>query len=550
MKSKITKMCVVFMSVILAFTLNAKASLAGSINSAEQQAINAATSPFEYNQKKYVVNSSYVAQATAKLSADNVDLTEGEAQSYIQQFNSSHQELVEEGYCDELPSGDTDNSKDNKSKGDKSNDNKSDDKTDEKKHTTNESNKNKKFLKLFLGDEKDKIVEKTAEPSTENDAKYSEETAQPSTENDAKYSEKTAQPSSTEPANVWTDEEEEIGITDTIESKDMDYTYDNSIKIKYNGSEYNSGYAFLHEVTHKNDIYILWVVFLLVGIIAVLLQFLYIFKIKKKGDKNRKIRMSISIFSGIAICGITIVVIASLVLRFGYLSKSNIDRELMESDYFSGVAQTAKQMGQQELKVAGYDENIAGEVFTLSNVYITEKQYIEKIVANGKAEISTDKISNLLKEKITTGSKEKNQETIEKLENVYKLALSFKFGDGIYKFINEFKNKFVAIVATSVALLIIMFYVLFKMYSYKHKSVRVFSYAITIGSLMAFVVGFIAKLKYNADSIEVSPIYYKNFIASYVGWNINICIYISAIGVLLGIVLFFVKNYLHKIYVE
>ena len=106
MKTLIQKICIVMVVIAGTFAFGTTgASAAGGLNAAEQRAIAAAQQPFEYNGKTYVVNSSYISQATAKLSADNVDMSDAEANQYIAQFGGSHQELVEEGYCNEVSSG-------------------------------------------------------------------------------------------------------------------------------------------------------------------------------------------------------------------------------------------------------------------------------------------------------------------------------------------------------------------------------------------------------------------------------------------------------------
>ena len=88
MKTLIQKICVFMVVIAGTFAFGvASVSAAGSLNAAEQRAIAAAQQPFEYNGKTYVVNSSYISQATAKMSADNVDMSDSDANQYIAQFN-------------------------------------------------------------------------------------------------------------------------------------------------------------------------------------------------------------------------------------------------------------------------------------------------------------------------------------------------------------------------------------------------------------------------------------------------------------------------------
>lgn len=115
-----------------------------------------------------------------------------------------------------------------------------------------------------------------------------------------------------------------------------------------------------------------------------------------------------SIFGAVIAC-ITILMIASLVVRCGFLNTSTVDRELMESDYFSGNCTDCKRDGKKDLKAAGYDESLAEDIFKLSNIYITQKQCIKDVLKKGvnKQDFSNQKINELLKEKITNGSEKK-----------------------------------------------------------------------------------------------------------------------------------------------
>ena len=536
MKTIIKKISIIAVVFAVVFSLdNTKVSAAGGLNAAEQRAIAAAKQPFEYNGKTYVVNNAYISQATAKMSADGVDMSDAEATQYIAQFNGSHQELIEEGYCNEVSSGGKSNKSDKKDSDDKKSDKKkdkkkkSDDKDKEEQHSSKTSSLNRVFLRELFGKGK-KEVETTPAPVSEQQS--------------SDGSQKTE--------NVWADEEENLNTVSTITTDDVDYTYANKVNISYKDKQYDSEYNFLKDILHINIVKIIWFVVLGAAVIALGLQIAYIYNIKKKGQKNRKYRRAIAVYSGVVIGCMAVLLIMSLVLKCGFLSKSVVDRELMESDYFSGAVQTVKEMGKKDLKSAGYDESIADDVFKLSNIYITQKQYIKNLLKDGskKAEISNEKISDLLKEKITKKSKKKNKKLIKELEEDYKSAFSFKYGDAVYKCNKEFSMIFVGIVVSMVIIFIAMFYLLLQMYEYKHKAVRVYAFAVTIASIPVIIAGAVLRIIDIASKVTVSPVYYQDFITKYLVWNINICIYMGLISLLIGIILFFVKNYLHRLHVE
>lgn len=119
----------------------------------------------------------------------------------------------------------------------------------------------------------------------------------------------------------------------------------------------------------------------------------------------------------------------ALGLYFGAYNNNSIQRQLMESDYFLGVTQMIRETAQGQLEEAGYDGKIASEVYTLSSVYIEEKQYISKVLAGeNDAAVSTDGIENALKTEVTGKSDESNQQMIETLKDTYENMLQFKLG--------------------------------------------------------------------------------------------------------------------------
>lgn len=121
-------------------------AFAGNINSAEQKIINAISGTYEYNGAYYKVTDAYIEKVKNYLNRDDIDMTESEAQSYINQFNSNISAGISGGYMESVDnSGDTDsssegndndNSSDNESGNSKEkpsgnkNDANSDDKTD------------------------------------------------------------------------------------------------------------------------------------------------------------------------------------------------------------------------------------------------------------------------------------------------------------------------------------------------------------------------------------------------------------------------------------
>jgi len=86
----LTMMCAVFFCSMTV--------LAGDINSAEQSIVSTVCGTYEYMGSYYKVKDEYISQVISYLSRDNVNLTEGQASSYISQFYSNIGAGVSGGY--------------------------------------------------------------------------------------------------------------------------------------------------------------------------------------------------------------------------------------------------------------------------------------------------------------------------------------------------------------------------------------------------------------------------------------------------------------------
>lgn len=73
-------------------------AFAGDINSAEQKIIDAINQTYEYNGAYYKITDEYIAKVIEYLSRDDVNLSNGEANSYIRQFNENIAVGIESGY--------------------------------------------------------------------------------------------------------------------------------------------------------------------------------------------------------------------------------------------------------------------------------------------------------------------------------------------------------------------------------------------------------------------------------------------------------------------
>lgn len=75
-------------------------ALAGNINEAEQKIVTAISSVYIYNGAYYKVKDSYIEKVTNYLNRDDIDMTESEVESYLDQFYANISFGISSGYME------------------------------------------------------------------------------------------------------------------------------------------------------------------------------------------------------------------------------------------------------------------------------------------------------------------------------------------------------------------------------------------------------------------------------------------------------------------
>lgn len=530
---------------------------AGSINSAEQKVIAAVSGTFTYQGKTYAVKSQYIAEGKSKLAEDGIDLSDDDANAYIIQFRNSYAELIEGGYCEEVGGMSGEQTSERKDKDDQKEnidpvklvegqDNKSFD-TDSQKasvddrnggsgHSPAEKAKNELFIKTVLGE-------------TDSDSESDFGTA-------------TQVPSENAADAEWL-EEEDLGTAMDFDDADLAAAKEQTLLISESGNRYQihaqkgkgqeqrKENNILDQILHLNQWKILSCVVLGLTFCSIAAISCYIWKVRKKHHKKRKLRLGLAVAAGVSIAGCTFLLMFVMGLYFGIYNKEAIHRQLMESDYYSGITQMTRRLAGERLQKAGCDEKIAVEVFSLSHVYIEEKQYIDAILSGKKkCEISVEVIENALTEQIPDSLGENKTVLIREITDLYQNTLQFEMGKMIRENRQEFLPWCYAVAGISSLLLLILFILIYVMYGYLHKSVRVGAAGIFVSSLLLAGISLVMRLRHYAGRFHAEPVYYQQFVQKYVNWSVNVMFYVGCIGLLSAVALTVWKKYLHMMYVE
>lgn len=527
--------CRLFLGAAVSLFVSVAASAAG-INSAEQRLLDTVSQPFSYNGKTYAVTDGSIASARARLSQEGTDLTDGLVNDCISQFGNSHAELVEGGYCRELePPADKEDTQTTTPAP-----------TSEPEHSKSERRQNKAFLKRILGEPSDdgEVPEDGKTSAKENKGKEqtTEEKSEPAS---------TAVPSPTpeKAEDVW-DVEGGTSAAMDFDSRDVKSAVKGQMTVDKGSKKYTLGTKrgksslerYMKRFLSLGKI--LYAVLLAVTGLAVLLLVNCIFS--NKGRHGRKRRGGVpAVLAGICIAGWSLFLLLGFSLYFGVFHQGVAARQLMESDYFSGVAQMAREQAAKRLQDNGYDTGISEEAFALSNIYIDEKQYTDDVLSGKKnAKLSVDKVHKVLSGRL---DKKKDALLIRLIEEDYKNISKFEIGTGIRACRDSCRGMFYLAVFSGVAACILLFLLIGRMYRNFYKAAGIGAAGLFPAS--AVILAAAAAMRYMADGwkIQVKPVYYQVFLKNYISQSIQVVFYFGCIGIVCAVCLIIWRHYLRKV---
>lgn len=272
----------------------------------------------------------------------------------------------------------------------------------------------------------------------------------------------------------------------------------------------------------------------------------YIFAYKGRRDRKRGRHHILAVLTGICTGVWSLLILLALGLNFGAFNKGAMHRQLMESDYFSGVTQMAREQAAGWLQDNSYDSSIADEVFNLSNVYIEEKQYIDAVLSGEKnAEVSVNKIHEKLTEKL---DEDKDETLISLIEEEYKSISDFELGSIVRRSKDSYTVFFYLTVIAGIAIILILFGAMYYVYGYVHKAVGVTASGLLPASLLVVVIALIAKYAVSKQELKIKPVYYQEFLQNYLSWDIQVVLYLGCIGTVCAFGLLLWRYHMHKLY--
>ncbi len=528
-----------FISVIICFTVFAFASVnvvAGDINSYERSVITAATATFEYEDEEYKAKDSYVKQLTNYLKADDIDLTTEQAEKAVNKINSSVEQGIKEGYLYKVE-------KDTKDK------------------TTEAS------------DEEEEEVEEDVEPEDEEDegiweAPDEDEASTPSTGKNKKKEDAYTLPfdtteEDTQAEIVQPSEDKAIGAL-KYDPEDRTITYtapSTGESFKLPSIEYPGE-------TEKYSRMILAIVIIMSAIILISLAVLILTKCfpfqkkKRKRQKNKyyfdhKMRKRIRKVIGWIFTVVLTVHLFSLLLIIGV--RTSVFRNGFVIDHLTSSGYYRYVYNQMTTDMREYLEGLPEDDIEAivdqvgyDRFLNAAKSQVNQSLKGEKTTYDLTDFKNRLKE--TVKDINMSEDSREKVVNVMASYMEQYSADvvgssiyGIRLSIRDILNASLVIMIVNVIVAIV---ILIMMDRYRHRGVRFTSRAVLSASLILIAFGLWMIMIKPYSKLYMEPEYLFLFIVDYLKRGLIVTMSVGMIGVLCGIGLHFLVDFVRKIQID
>ena len=280
---------------------------------------------------------------------------------------------------------------------------------------------------------------------------------------------------------------------------------------------------------------------------------------KKIKHKNRqRLRNGLSLTLAFVL---SMLMLCISVLFGAYVSVFNEDvilTQLNKSGYYQKVRDTIEDNLVSDLLPTGLPwEKILTNVVTLERVYIDAKQNIEAALHEKTSTLKEAEIEATIQhnmdvyirdnkversEEVNKGSKELSAT----LTKEYIRLLQFPFVNYFIKYKGIYEKLMILTVPILLILMAVIVITLLKMQFFKHRALRYIAYSCTATAIMLLLIPTYLLSSSIYRNIHIAPLYFYNFIVSYLRWDIIIFLYIGVFwmaavsGLLIGI--FYMKK--------
>lgn len=277
-------------------------------------------------------------------------------------------------------------------------------------------------------------------------------------------------------------------------------------------------------------------------------------------DKSKIPKITCFIF-GFLLTVLFAVLTLSVVGYIGISSKRNIAESINESKYYNSVYELIKENTEELAKQAGLPKKVLTDVITQDRVYIGGFKYINDTLKGEKAEINTINMRELLRKNVNDYILNQTDAAISvtdvslntvinEIEQEYKNRMELKLIQSLYYLKIKYRSIIMILIPILLALIGFISYLLIKIQVQQHRGVRLITYSLIASSILMEIIGLVLCFIRPLGGLEVSPVYYRDFIEVWLQKGIKIFLSMGEVGLTISLALILCTGYLKSKVIE
>lgn len=281
-------------------------------------------------------------------------------------------------------------------------------------------------------------------------------------------------------------------------------------------------------------------------------------KSKHTSKTNKKrVRTVVSFMLSFLIAMDLLIMFSAVGLYLGLFSTNALFGALDKSGYYDKVYDTFMDKSNEILKTSSLPEDIIANIVTEQQMSMDTKKSIEKEFKGSIYELDTTQMEQSIKDNINRyieqtqiqGVTEEGMKALTtSIVTQYKQLVSFPFTSYYLKYQAIYHKLFYFVFGFTLFAAIVMTAILVAIQRWKHRGLRYAVHGIMGAAIMITVLPAALLISNVFSKLQISPVYFKDFIISFLQWNLSIFLYMGlALVILYAIMLFVIQGMRSKL---
>ena len=264
--------------------------------------------------------------------------------------------------------------------------------------------------------------------------------------------------------------------------------------------------------------------------------------------RKKRIRNAVSVVLSFVLSIFFAILMCAVALQFGFLDRDMILAKINESNYYNEVYAELTDNIHTILKSKGLPETLLEDCISNKRVYINGKQYIDNGLQGEDTVVELDNIKEEMNKILVSYYEEKQIPVDDKVrDNIdtvindvcteYTRMVRFQFVSFIKDYKSMYRNIAIWLLPLLVVLSAVIIFTLLKIHRYPHRGVRYTAISLASASMLNLCLPLYCLINKVYNRLDILPVYYEQFLQSYMENSLWAYVYVGAFGLLLTAIL-------------